>query len=80
QEAASAFRVAADAPVARLSDKVVVPSPVAPPGPDTAPVEEAYEVRAPLESDDRTFSYGPFYGGPFVPPPIRGRRRVRIRS
>ncbi|MFF0647393.1 DMT family transporter [Streptomyces tendae] len=80
QEAASAFRVAADAPVARLADKVVVPSPVAPPGPDTAPVEEAYEVRAPLESDDRTFSYGPFYGGPFVPPPIRGRRRVRIRS
>lgn len=80
QEAASAFRVAADAPVARLSDKVVVPSPVAPPGPDTAPVEEAYEVRAPVESDDRTFSYGPFYGGPFVPPPIRGRRRVRIRS
>ncbi|MBQ0964012.1 DMT family transporter [Streptomyces sp. RK23] len=79
-EAASALRVAADAPVARLSDKVVVPSPVAPPGPDTAPVEEAYEVRAPLESDDRTFSYGPFYGGPFVPPPIRGRRRVRIRS
>ncbi|BET45969.1 DMT family transporter [Kitasatospora aureofaciens] len=80
QEAASAFRVAADAPVARLADKVVVPSPVAPPGPDTAPVEEAYEVRAPVESDDRTFSYGPFYGGPFVPPPIRGRRRVRIRS
>ncbi|MFI0572902.1 DMT family transporter [Streptomyces tendae] len=80
QEAASALRVAADAPVARLADKVVVPSPVAPPGPDTAPVEEAYEVRAPLESDDRTFSYGPFYGGPFVPPPIRGRRRVRIRS
>ncbi|NEV85783.1 hypothetical protein GUR47_03665 [Streptomyces tendae] len=80
QEAASAFRVAADAPVARLSDKVVVPSPVAPAGPDTAPVEEAYEVRAPVENDARTFSYGPFYGGPFVPPPIRGRRRVRIRS
>ncbi|MGV9590648.1 DMT family transporter [Streptomyces tendae] len=80
QEAASAFRVAADAPVARLADKVVVPSPVAPPGPDTAPVEEAYEVRAPVENDARTFSYGPFYGGPFVPPPIRGRRRVRIRS
>ncbi|MEV5867649.1 DMT family transporter [Streptomyces tendae] len=80
QEAASAFRVAADAPVARLADKVVVPSPVAPSAPDTASVEEAYEVRAPLESDDRTFSYGPFYGGPFVPPPIRGRRRVRIRS
>ncbi|GHA96244.1 membrane protein [Streptomyces tendae] len=80
EEAAPALRVAADAPVARLSDKVVVPSPVAPPDPDPAPVEEAYEVRAPVESDDRTFSYGPFYLGPFVPPPIRGRRRVRIRS
>ncbi|MGW5562963.1 DMT family transporter [Streptomyces tendae] len=80
EEAAPALRVAADAPVARLSDKVVVPSPVAPPDPDPAPAQEAYEVRAPLESDDRTFSYGPFYGGPFVPPPIRGRRRVRIRS
>ncbi|MFF0666767.1 DMT family transporter [Streptomyces tendae] len=80
EEAAPALRVAADAPVARLSDKVVVPSPVAPPDRDPAPVEEAYEVRAPVESDDRTFSYGPFYLGPFVPPPIRGRRRVRIRS
>ncbi|WP_370666133.1 DMT family transporter [Streptomyces sp. IBSBF 2507] len=80
EEAAPAFRVAADAPVARLSDKVVVPSPVASPGPDTAPVEEAYGVRAPVENDDRTFSHGPFYGGPFVPPPVRGRRRVRIRS
>ncbi|MEU5739531.1 DMT family transporter [Streptomyces tendae] len=80
EEAAPAFRVAADAPVARLSDKVVVPSPVASPGPDTAPVEEAYGVRAPVENDDRTLSHGPFYGGPFVPPPVRGRRRVRIRS
>ncbi|MGX1509669.1 DMT family transporter [Streptomyces collinus] len=80
EESAPAFRVAADAPVARLSDKVVVPSPVASPGPDTAPVEEAYGVRAPVENDDRTFSHGPFYGGPFVPPPVRGRRRVRIRS
>ncbi|MFE7434052.1 DMT family transporter [Streptomyces tendae] len=80
EEAAPAFRVAADAPVARLSDKVVVPSPVASPGPDTAPVEEAYGVRAPVENDDGTFSHGPFYGGPFVPPPVRGRRRVRIRS
>ncbi|PPS87093.1 DMT family transporter [Streptomyces sp. MH60] len=67
------------APVARLSDKVVVPSPPAPPVPDTAPAEEAYGTRAPVESDD-TLSYGPFYGGPFVPPPVLGRRRVRIRS
>jgi drug/metabolite transporter (DMT)-like permease len=73
--------VAAVAPLARLSEKVVVPSPVAPPVPDTAPAEEAYEVRAPVESDDTTLSYGPFYGGPFVPPPMLSRRRrVRIRS
>ncbi|MET7324346.1 DMT family transporter [Streptomyces sp. NPDC005549] len=64
------------APVALLSDKVVVPSP---PVPDTAPAEEAYGTRAPVESDD-PLSYGPFYGGPFVPPPMLGRRRVRIRS
>ncbi|MEU5142437.1 DMT family transporter [Streptomyces sp. NPDC021139] len=73
--------VAAVAPLARLSEKVVVPSPVAPPVPDIAPAEEAYEVRAPVESDDTTLSYGPFYGGPFVPPPMLSRRRrVRIRS
>jgi drug/metabolite transporter (DMT)-like permease len=69
------------APVTRLSDKVVVPSPVAPPVPDTDPAEEAYEAtRAPVESDDPTLSYGPFYGGPFLPPPMLSRRRVRIRS
>ncbi|WP_328564012.1 DMT family transporter [Streptomyces coelicoflavus] len=68
------------APVAPLSAKVLVPSPVAPPVPDTAPVEETYDVRTPAGSDDTTLSYGPFYGGPFVPPPMLGRRRVRIRS
>ncbi|MGW2297551.1 DMT family transporter [Streptomyces violaceorubidus] len=72
--------VAAAVPVARLSEKVVVPSPVAPPVPDAALADEAYETRAPVESDDITLSYGPFYGGPFVPPPMLGRRRVRIRS
>ncbi|MFA3878512.1 DMT family transporter [Streptomyces sp. MMCC 100] len=68
------------APVARLSAKVLVPSPVAPPVPDAAPAEEAYDVRTPAESDDTTLSYGPFYGGPFIPPPMLSRRRVRIRS
>ncbi|MER6167633.1 DMT family transporter [Streptomyces violaceorubidus] len=72
--------VGAAVPVARLSEKVVVPSPVAPPVPDAALADEAYETRAPVESDDITLSYGPFYGGPFVPPPMLGRRRVRIRS
>ncbi|MEU4985718.1 DMT family transporter [Streptomyces sp. NPDC021969] len=66
--------------VARLSDKVFVPSPVAPPVPDAAPAEEAYEARIPEESDDTTFLYGPFYGGPFVPPSVFDPRRVRIRS
>ncbi|MFF4469757.1 DMT family transporter [Streptomyces sp. NPDC001599] len=65
---------------ARLSDKVFVPSPVAPPVPDAAPAEEAYESRIPEESDDTTFLYGPFYGGPFVPPSVLDPRRVRIRS
>ncbi|WP_217166958.1 DMT family transporter [Streptomyces sp. AC512_CC834] len=68
------------APVARQPDKVFVPSPVASPVRDPAPVEEAYDARVPAESDDTTLSYGPFYGGPFVPPPLFSRRRVRIRS
>jgi len=65
--------------VARLSDKVFVPSPAAPPVPDTAPAEEAYEARTPEEGDDTTLFYGPFYGGPFVPS-VLGPQRVRIRS
>ncbi|MFG2679995.1 DMT family transporter [Streptomyces sp. NPDC048392] len=74
-------RGAAAAPVRRLSgSRIFVPSPVAPPVPGPAPAEEAYDARTPAESDDTTLSYGPFYGGPFVPPPMLGRRRVRIRS
>ncbi|WP_405693901.1 DMT family transporter [Streptomyces coelicoflavus] len=77
---AATAAVNAAAPAAPLSAKVLVPSPVAPPVPDTAPVEETYDVRTPAGSDDTPLSYGPFYGGPFVPPPMVGRRRVRIRS
>ncbi|MFE2336885.1 DMT family transporter [Streptomyces coelicoflavus] len=77
---AATAAVNAAAPAAPLSAKVLVPSPVTPPVPDTAPVEETYDVRTPAGSDDTTLSYGPFYGGPFVPPPMVGRRRVRIRS
>ncbi|WP_435614504.1 DMT family transporter [Streptomyces coelicoflavus] len=77
---AATATVNAVAPAAPLTAKVLVPSPVAPPVPDTAPVEETYDVRTPAGSDDTTLSYGPFYGGPFVPPPMVGRRRVRIRS
>ncbi|MFJ6071442.1 DMT family transporter [Streptomyces sp. NPDC093065] len=80
---ATAVPAAAAAPAAvaaPLSAKVFVPSPVPSPVSDTAAAEEAYDVRAPAESDDTTLSYGPFYGGPFVPPSMLGRRRVRIRS
>ncbi|MFJ8149575.1 DMT family transporter [Streptomyces sp. NPDC096048] len=74
--------------VAPLSDKVIVPSPASPAVPDTVPAEERYEERSrgrePAESDDTPLSYspfyGPFYGGPFVPPPVLSRKRVRIRS
>ncbi|MCQ4203234.1 DMT family transporter [Streptomyces coelicoflavus] len=71
---------AASVRAARPPAKVLVPSPAASPVPDTAPAAEAYDARIPVESADTTLSYGPFYGGPFVPPPILGRRRVRIRS
>ncbi|MEU2969666.1 DMT family transporter [Streptomyces ardesiacus] len=68
-------------PEARLSAKVLVPSPVASPvTPVTAPAEEAYDARPPADRPAPTLSYGAFYGGLFVPPPVFGRRRVRIRS
>lgn len=82
--------------VAPLPDKVFLPSPVSPAAPDSVPAEERYEDsyeatygdryqdrygdREPAESDDTPLSYGPFYGGPFVPPPVLSRKRVRIRS
>ncbi|MFE0798727.1 DMT family transporter [Streptomyces sp. NPDC058812] len=70
--------------VVPLPDKVFLPSPVSPAAPDTVPAEERYEDgyrdREPAESDDTPLSYGPFYGGPFVPPPGLSRKRVRIRS
>ncbi|MFE1027498.1 DMT family transporter [Streptomyces sp. NPDC058818] len=70
--------------VAPLPDKFFLPSPVSPVAPDSVPVEERYEDRyedrEPAESDDTPLSYGPFYGGPFVPPPVLSRKRVRIRS
>ncbi|WP_121745651.1 DMT family transporter [Streptomyces sp. E2N166] len=74
--------------VAPLPDRVFLPSPVSPAAPDSVPAEERYEDRygdsyrdrEPAESDDTPLSYGPFYGGPFVPPPVLSRNRVRIRS
>ncbi|MEJ1199601.1 MULTISPECIES: DMT family transporter [unclassified Streptomyces] len=70
--------------VAPLPDKVFLPSPMSPAAPDSVPAEERYGDRygdrEPAESDDTPLSYGPFYGGPFVPPPVLSRKRVRIRS
>ncbi|MGW3865888.1 DMT family transporter [Streptomyces sp. NPDC005047] len=71
-------------PVARLPEKVLVPSPVSPPVPAATPAKEPakelHAARSRAESDDALLSYGPFYGGPFVPPPVISRHRVRVRS
>ncbi|MFJ8651454.1 DMT family transporter [Streptomyces rochei] len=50
-----------------------------------APAEERYEGRrAPVRSEAPLpvpqVSYGPLYGGPFIPPTVFDRHRVRIRS
>ncbi|MFH8976306.1 DMT family transporter [Streptomyces sp. NPDC017890] len=66
--------------VTPLSDKVFLPSPMSPPAPETVPAEETFEAREPTESDDSPLAYGPFYGGPLVPPHVLGHHRVRIRS
>lgn len=82
---ASLAAEAAGVPVARLSEKVLVPSPVSPPpvpaaAPAKDPAKELYAARGRAESDDTPLSYGPFYGGPFVPPPVFSPHRVRVRS
>ncbi|RSN64701.1 hypothetical protein DMH12_01795 [Streptomyces sp. WAC 04229] len=81
---ASVAAEAAGVPVARLSEKVLLPSPVSPPVPAAAPAKdpatELHAARGRAESDDALLSYGPFYGGPFVPPPMISRHRVRVRS
>ncbi|MFF8682566.1 DMT family transporter [Streptomyces sp. NPDC015237] len=81
---ASVAAEATSVPVARLSGKVLVPSPVSPPVPAAAPAKdpakELHAARSRAESDDALLSYGPFYGGPFVPPPVISRHRVRVRS
>ncbi|MFF0513171.1 DMT family transporter [Streptomyces sp. NPDC004250] len=81
---ASVAAEAAGVPAPRLSEKVLVPSPVSPPtsaaAPAKDPAKELYAARRRAESDDATLSYGPFYGGPFVPPPVFSRHRVRVRS
>ncbi len=65
-----------------LSDKVLLPSPASPP--EGAAAEEVREALPVAESHETPLSppvtYGPFYGGPFVPPTVLSSHRVRIRS
>ncbi|MFF8097302.1 DMT family transporter [Streptomyces sp. NPDC016675] len=61
-------------------EKVLVPSPAAPPVPDTAPSEEPLRLRELSERVDPPAFFGPFHNGPFVPTPVLDRHRVRIRS
>ncbi|MFD5806102.1 MULTISPECIES: DMT family transporter [unclassified Streptomyces] len=81
---ASVAAEAAGVPVARLPEKVLVPFPASPPVPAATPAKESakerYAARSRAESDDAPLSYGPFYGGPFVPPPVFNPHRVRVRS
>ncbi|WP_152774743.1 DMT family transporter [Streptomyces spongiae] len=48
------------------------------PAPTPAPQEAAYDGRG--ASDDPPYSYGPFYGGPYVPVPLVDRHRTRVKS
>ncbi|MEU3900791.1 DMT family transporter [Streptomyces sp. NPDC045251] len=70
--------------VAPLPEKVFLPAPVAAQGPERVPAEEPCDVPGPARSVLTELvpqlSYGPLHGGPFVPPPVLDRHRVRIRS
>jgi drug/metabolite transporter (DMT)-like permease len=65
-------------PLASRPAKVFLPGPA----PAAAPAGEAHAAPEPAvpAAEDRIVSYGPFYGGPYVPLPVLDRRRVRIRS
>ncbi|MER7190688.1 DMT family transporter [Streptomyces flaveolus] len=69
-------------PLASRPAKVFLPGPAPVPVPAAAPAGEAYAAPEPAvpTAEDRIVSYGPFYGGPYVPLPVLDRRRVRIRS
>ncbi|MFB6785065.1 DMT family transporter [Streptomyces olivaceus] len=80
KRAADQERERRDEPSARLSGKVLVPASAA----DAPAAEETFDALVPApgpaEGDYPPPSFGPFYGGPFVPPLAFGRRGVRIRS
>ncbi|MDQ1050304.1 DMT family transporter [Streptomyces sp. V4I2] len=83
---------------AAVPESVLVPAPVSPsvlnsvpPVPDSTPPglesvppvrQDAPEDAEPSVTDVPPYLYGPFYGGPFIPLPVRGRgrRRTRVRS
>ncbi|GAA4008063.1 DMT family transporter [Streptomyces plumbiresistens] len=83
---------------AAVPEGVLVPAPVSPsvlksvpPVPDSTPPglesvppvrQDAPEDAEPSGTDVPPYLYGPFYGGPFIPLPVRGRgrRRTRVRS
>lgn len=48
------------------------------PAPALVPQDEAYD--GPGRPDDAPQSYGPFYGGPYVPVPLLGRHRTPVKS
>ncbi|MGV9388936.1 DMT family transporter [Streptomyces olivaceus] len=82
RRAADEERERHDEQSARRSGKVLVPASAA----DAPAAEETFDALVPApapgpaEGDYPPPSFGPFYGGPFVPPPAFGRRGVRIRS
>ncbi|MBZ6104068.1 DMT family transporter [Streptomyces olivaceus] len=82
KRAADEERERRDEQSARLTGKVLVPASAA----DAPAAEETFDALVPApgpgpaEGDYPPPSFGPFYSGPFVPPPAFGRRGVRIRS
>ncbi|MFF9189894.1 DMT family transporter [Streptomyces rochei] len=77
----AAETVVAGAPVAGTPVAAALAGAAVVPG----PAEERYEGRrAPVRSEAPLpvpqVSYGPLYGGPFIPPTVFDRHRVRIRS
>ncbi|PAK27217.1 hypothetical protein CJD44_05830 [Streptomyces sp. alain-838] len=86
-EAVAGAGPVAEPPDAPPAGKILLPAPAVARVAETVPVpaEQPYEVREPAGCDNPPplapqLSYGPFYGGPFVPPPALDRHRVRIRS
>ncbi|MFE9445528.1 DMT family transporter [Streptomyces sp. NPDC006602] len=75
-----------------VPEGVLVPAPVSPTALEGVPVlpvpesvtsvlEAAAEDAEPSDPDDvPPYLYGPFFGGPFIPLPVRDRHRTRVKS